>query len=161
MFVAACAAASCGGGPVPPSSPAPGPIGSPQSIEKRVVVGFSDHLVTSEVADEPAEQAIGLMNRTSLDQDAGMLFLFERRQSHGFYMKNTLIPLSIAYMRGVGRGRYEVVAILDMTPCPPQTVTCPTYPPGAAYDSALEVNRGWFSDNDVNVGDIATIDSSL
>lgn len=93
------------------------------------------------------------MFRERLDPDAGMIFLFDEREpvGSGFWMKNTLIPLSIAYMRRSGDG-FEVVAIMDMVPCPAETVTCPTYRPGTPYDAALEVNKGWFEVAGVEVG---------
>ncbi|MEX0874969.1 MAG: DUF192 domain-containing protein [Actinomycetota bacterium] len=124
------------------------------------LVSFGDEVVAAEIADEREEWSRGLMFRERLDPDSGMIFLFDRRRpaGNGFYMKNTLIPLSIAYMLRTGEGVFEIVAIKDMAPCPAETLTCPTYPPGAAYDAALEVNKGWFEAAGVEVGDDARVE---
>jgi uncharacterized membrane protein (UPF0127 family) len=94
--------------------------------------------LTVEVADEPDEWRVGLMHRRSLARNAGMLFLFPRPTRGGFWMKNTLIPLSIAFLDGRGR----ILRIMVMTPC--RADPCPTYDPKVAYRAALEVNRGSF-----------------
>jgi uncharacterized protein len=98
-----------------------------------------------EVADDEAERELGLMNRTKLGRDDGMVFLFPAPSSGGFWMKNTLIPLSIAFISGT-----RVVAVREMVPC--RADPCPSYMPGAEYDSAVEANRNWFPDHDVRVG---------
>jgi uncharacterized protein len=97
------------------------------------------------VADPPGRQQ-GLMHRTELAADAGMLFLFPDDRAGGFWMKDTLIPLSIAFMAADG----EVLAILDMEPC--EADPCPTYDPGVTYRTALEVNQGAFDDAGVDTG---------
>lgn len=138
-LVLALSLASCGGEPEPPPTP-----GTPV-----LSIGVDGGTATLgvEIADEPAERALGLMGRTSLPEDHGMVFLFERETSSGFWMKDTLIPLSIAFWDGDGR----IVAILDMTPC--EADPCPTYRPGVPYVGAVEVNRGWFERNGVGIGD--------
>jgi uncharacterized protein len=100
--------------------------------------------VAVEIADTRTEQARGLMERTELAQDAGMLFVLESEQSPGFYMENTLIPLSIAFMDAEGR----IVDIQDMQPLD-ETRHYPAEP--AQY--ALEVNQGFFAERGVQVGD--------
>ena len=105
-----------------------------------------------EIADDDTERQLGLMNRESLPDDAGMLFLFEEDVSFGFWMKNTLIPLSIAFADAEG----EIVRILDMEPC--ESDPCPVYEPEATYRSALEVNQGAFADWGVAEGDRLTLD---
>lgn len=95
------------------------------------------------------------MFRRQLGRNAGMLFVFEAPSTGGFWMKNTTIPLSIAYLRSTGTDSYEVLEILDMVPC--RADPCPSYPPKEAYDAALEVNRGWYADHGVRVGDTATV----
>ena len=94
--------------------------------------------LTVEVADEANEWRVGLMNRRSLAPNAGMVFLFPRSTRGGFWMKNTLIPLSIAFFDGRGR----ILRIMVMTPC--RADPCPVYDPRVAYRGALEVNRGSF-----------------
>ena len=94
--------------------------------------------VAVELADTPSERERGLMGRRSLDADAGMVFVFPEPVSGGFWMKDTLIPLSIAFYDQDGR----ILRILDMEPC--RQDPCPVYEPGVTYRGALEVNRGAF-----------------
>jgi uncharacterized protein len=94
--------------------------------------------VSVEVADEPDEWRVGLMHRRSLARNAGMIFVFPQPIRGGFWMKNTLIPLSIAFFDGRGR----ILRIMVMSPC--RADPCPTYDPKVAYKGALEVNRGSF-----------------
>lgn len=129
---------------------------------ERVQVRFDEGAeVRAEVAVTIAQLARGLMHREELGADDGMLFLFQKLHTDGFYMKNTLIPLSIAFMRRTTNRTYRVVAIRDMQPCPAETVTCPTYPSDAPYDAALEVNLGWFERNAVGVGATASVDGPI
>jgi uncharacterized protein len=76
-----------------------------------------------------------------------MLFLFPEAASGGFWMKNTLIPLSIAFADGEGR----ILRVLDMQPC--RADPCEVYEPGVSYRSALEVNQGAFAEWGVEEGD--------
>lgn len=85
------------------------------------------------------QQARGLMqvrDRT-LEGHDGMVFLFKELQQTGFWMRNTPMPLSLAYFDRAGR----VVSVTDMTPCA-DSPRCPEYRPGGPYASALEVPRG-------------------
>ncbi len=109
--------------------------------------------VPVEVADTQPEREVGLMGRESLPVDAGMLFLFDEDSLGGFWMKDTLIPLSIAFADAEG----TIVSILDMDPC--EADPCEIYDPGVAYRSALEVNQGAFDDWGVQVGDRLTLGS--
>ena len=160
--ICAVAVGACGtdGSPVGGTpTPAPGP--TPQAIDERVGVRFASATLRAEVADAPREWAIGLMHRTSLGADEGMLFVFDTERSGGFWMKDTLIPLSIAFMRSTGDGTYEVVDVLDMQPCPPGSSTypdCPSYTPTSSYDAALEAGAGWFADAGIGSGDSATVE---
>jgi uncharacterized protein len=108
--------------------------------------------VEVEVADTQAEREVGLMNRESLPEDTGMIFLFEEETSGGFWMKNTLIPLSIAFAGGDG----TILRILDMEPC--EADPCEIYDPGVFYASALEVNQGAFASWGVEEGDLLTLE---
>ena len=103
--------------------------------------------LTVEVADEPDEWRTGLMHRRSLARNAGMMFVFPQPIRGGFWMKNTLIPLSIAFFDRQGR----ILRIMVMTPC--RADPCPTYDPKVAYKGALEVNRGSFGRWGVRRGD--------
>ena len=103
--------------------------------------------VDVEVADDDEERSVGLMNRERLDPDAGMVFLWDEPLHATFWMKDTLIPLSIAFWND----RNEIVAILDMEPC--EAEPCPSYDPGVEFEGALEVNQGFFEEHGVELGD--------
>lgn len=108
--------------------------------------------VTLEIARSPEERSRGLMERETLAADAGMLFVYSnpRRADHGFWMYRTLIPLDIAYLDSNGLIR----AIRQMAPCPSdQGRDCPTYPAGAPFSLALEMNQGYFESRGIAVGD--------
>jgi uncharacterized membrane protein (UPF0127 family) len=108
--------------------------------------------VAVEIADTQDEREVGLMHREFLPDDAGMIFLFEEEITGGFWMKNTLIPLSIAFADGDG----TILRILDMEPC--EADPCEIYDPGVAYASALEVNQGAFASWGVEEGDPLTLE---
>jgi uncharacterized membrane protein (UPF0127 family) len=103
--------------------------------------------VTVEEADTPAERAHGLMGRTSLGTDEGMVFVFDGPTDGSFWMKDTLIPLSIAFWDEDGR----IVGIRDMEPCTADP--CPTYGSPEPYVGALEVDQGFFAEHGVVIGD--------
>lgn len=104
--------------------------------------------VEVEEADSPAEREQGLMGRTSLGAGEGMVFLFEDGPvTDRFWMKDTKIPLSIAFWAADG----SILAIHDMDPC--TTDPCPTYGAPAPYVGALEVDQGFFDEHGVHVGD--------
>lgn len=105
------------------------------------------HKVTAEVVVTPEQRAVGLMNRFSLKPDHGMLFVFERPEPLGFWMKNTFIPLSIAFIAADGR----IVNIEDMRP---QTEETHWSKGPALY--ALEMRKGWFAERGIGPG--ATVD---
>ena len=139
---------SCGGSSDPALDGAT-PSSSPTFRRGTAIIETDDGavLVEIEVADTPEQRSLGLMHRESLADDAGMVFVFFEDTSGGFWMKNTLIPLSIAFFDGTG----TIVKILDMDPC--DADPCPTYDPGTAYRGALEVNQGAFEDWAVEEGD--------
>lgn len=98
-----------------------------------------------EVAKTGEERAKGLMGRTSLAKNEGMLFVFETEGYHGFWMKNTLLPLSIAFIDREGR----IVWITDMSP-----LTLSVHDPPKPILYALEMNHGWFAANGIKAGDV-------
>jgi uncharacterized protein len=100
-----------------------------------------------EVADNDARREQGLMFRRRLAARTGMAFVWRRDVDGAFWMKNTQIPLSIAFYDARGR----IVRILDLAPCTADP--CPVYDPKATYRGALEVNRGAFRRWRVHVGD--------
>lgn len=105
-----------------------------------------------EVADSSEERARGLMFRDELPPDAGMVFLVEDATSGGFWMKNTRIPLSIAFWDR----KQRILSILDMEPC--QEDSCPVYYPGVTWTGAVEVNQGFFDLHGVQVGDLVRLE---
>jgi uncharacterized protein len=121
--------------------------GSHDSPRAVIKTGDDEVVVHVEIADTSAERARGLMGRTELADDAGMVFAFPQGSTTPFWMKDTLIPLSIAYYGADGR----IVRILDMEPC--RRDPCPVYDPHATYRGALEVNQGEFRRWGVEVGD--------
>jgi uncharacterized membrane protein (UPF0127 family) len=100
-----------------------------------------------EVADTPEERATGLMWREELAPYDGMAFVWTEPTTPTFWMKNTLIPLSIAFWDQDGR----IVAILDMEPC--EAGPCPSYDAGGSYVGAVEVEQGLFDERGIEVGD--------
>lgn len=93
------------------------------------------------------ELARGLMDVPELADGTGMLFDFGGERTGGFWMKDTLVPLDIAFAAEDG----EILSVLPMEPCPAEP--CPTYDPELAYRFALEVPFGWLAANDLGVGD--------
>ena len=106
--------------------------------------------VRVEIADSLSEQARGLMYRKSLGEDSGMLFVYRREQPLSFWMKNTRISLSIAYIDSKGR----ITDILDMKPLDDKP---PHYTSSEPVQYALEVNQGFFDEHGVKVGDHAEL----
>lgn len=107
--------------------------------------------VNVEIVDTPEARERGLMGRTSLDDDAGMLFVWDADASSAFWMKDTLIPLSVAFIAADG----TVLRILDMDPC--RADPCPVYDPRTSYRMALEAKQGAFAKWSVAPGDHARL----
>ena len=109
----------------------------------KITLTIGTHKVTAEVATTPEQRAQGLMNRFSLQPDHGMLFVFERAEPLAFWMKNTFVPLSIAFIGADGK----IINIEDMMP---QTETSHWSKGPALY--ALEMKKGWFAERGIGVG---------
>jgi uncharacterized membrane protein (UPF0127 family) len=92
--------------------------------------------IQAEVASTPQARQVGLMNRTSMPTDSGMLFVFDQKATHCFWMSNTKIPLAIAFLADDGK----IVNIEEM-----QAETLNNHCPKAPVRYALEMNRQWFS----------------
>ena len=107
----------------------------------KLTVGM--HLVRAEVAASMGTRMEGLMYRKSMPQGSGMVFVFEENAAHCMWMKNTLIPLSVAFIDEAG----AIINIADMTPHSEQS-HCATRP--ARY--ALEMNKGWFAQRGIRSG---------
>lgn len=101
-----------------------------------------------EVARTPEERGRGLMGRESLPADGGMLFVYQQLSHSRFWMKNTLVPLSIAFIAADG----TILGILDMEP-----QTEESHGIDEPYMYALEANQGWFEEHDVETGQHAEI----
>lgn len=107
----------------------------------RLTAGF--HLINAEVASTPEQRAIGLMHRPTMPANDGMLFVFERAGQQCFWMKNTMLPLSIAFLDDDG----TVVNIEEMKPH-----TLDSHCSARPVRFALEMNQGWFGKRAIKPG---------
>ncbi|MHB8859186.1 MAG: DUF192 domain-containing protein [Thermoleophilia bacterium] len=160
-------AGACGGGStasddaVPPStgsgtaptatatgSTSPASASSPlsASVIFHPAGGGRDAALLVEIARTDPEKARGLMYRTQLGTDAGMIFIWEQPVQDGFWMKNTPLPLSVAFITTDG----IIEDIQDMEP-----YTTQVHMPPGSYIYAVEANRGWFSGHGIKAGDSA------
>lgn len=112
-------------------------------------IKISGHEIKVEIAKTDEERSRGLMRRRQLDQNSGMLFIFDKDKLLSFWMKNTFIPLSIAFMSS----NCTIVDIQKMYPHSLLIKDLPTYTSKKPAKYALEVNQGWFSKNKIKVGD--------
>ena len=127
-----------------------GCIGQGESGDRIVMTNYRGGEVTVyvELAETPDEVTIGLMHRESLDEDAGMLFIFEDEDFRYFWMKNTLIPLDMIFIDST----LTIVDIKkDVQPC--EADPCPLYPSADIAMYVLEVNAGFSEKNGIGIGD--------
>jgi uncharacterized protein len=131
--------------------------GTPASCpQDQGTVSFSkDARLDVQVAADDASRDKGLMGVTTLPDNHGMAFRWDAPTDATFWMKDTLIPLSIAFVGQDGR----VVTIKEMTPCTGDP--CTTYAADAPYTMAIEANANWFEDHGITVGDPATFQPEL
>jgi uncharacterized membrane protein (UPF0127 family) len=101
--------------------------------------------IQAELADTPTAREIGLMNRSTLGSNSGMLFVFEQKAGHCFWMNNTKLPLSIAFIGDDGK----IVNIEEM-----QAETTNNHCPLANIRYALEMNQQWFAQRVITPGSI-------
>jgi uncharacterized membrane protein (UPF0127 family) len=101
--------------------------------------------IQAEVANTQQARQVGLMNRTSMPTDSGMLFIFDQKATHCFWMSNTKIPLAIAFLADDGK----IVNIEEM-----QAETLNNHCPKAPVRYALEMNRQWFSQRAIGPGNV-------
>lgn len=118
------------------------PQTGPQKLESIKLTG-GIHVISAELASTPEQREIGLMFRTSMGANEGMLFAFERAGQQCFWMKNTLIPLSVAFVADDG-------SIVNVEAMKPQTLDghCSTQP----VRFVLEMNDGWFAKRGIKPG---------
>jgi uncharacterized protein len=123
--------------------------GSPAAQELRTeTLTIRFFQVTAEIAQTPAQRAKGLMGRQSLPPNHGMLFVFEAPTRQCFWMRNTPLPLTIAFIDAKGK----ITSFADMTPFSDET-HCSTVP----VPFALEMEQGWFKKRGVLVGDSVSL----
>lgn len=126
----------------------------PRRPPSTVTFEGTDGVLHVELAQTNATRRRGLMGVESLPADEGMAFLFEEPVGSTFWMKDTVIPLSIAFVDEGGR----VIGVRDMEPC--EADPCPSYGVEEPYLLAVEANMGWFDDHGVEVGDRALLSVS-
>lgn len=145
ILVAVAFAGGCGGDDVPRASTLP--------VRTVSVTGEGATVrVSVEIASTERQRQQGLMFRKALEEDRGMLFLFGGDQDGGFWMKDTYVPLTIAYLDAAG----TVVALRDGVPLDTTILS-----PGAPYRYVLEVNRGWFERHGLGLGARVAIPEGL
>lgn len=111
---------------------------------ENTVLRIGAHTANVEIADTLPRQTLGLMGRTSLCTDCGMLFVFEQPERREFWMKNTLLPLSIAFIDAAG-------VIINIENMQPETIDIHFSQGPALY--ALEMKQGWFKHKGIAPGD--------
>lgn len=125
---------------------------TPHQYQVTVADDDSSRTVQVEVAATPQQRQQGLMWRQELDPDWGMLFVFPGPSAGGFWMRNTYVPLDIAYI-GIDGTVQEIRAAKPLD----ETVLTPTLP----YRYVLEVNQGWFEEHGLGVGSKVTLPENL
>jgi hypothetical protein len=130
---------------------APLPTGSDGAFLARITfvsADGNDLELLAEIADAPAERGRGLMSRQSLPDNQSMLFVYEQEGQYSFWMKDTPLPLSIAFIKGDGR----IVGIEEMEP-----LSLDGHSGDEPYLYVLEANQGWFTANGIAAGAQARI----
>ncbi|MBS0454573.1 MAG: DUF192 domain-containing protein [Proteobacteria bacterium] len=117
--------------------------GAPQMDLQRIRIGAGMYQIDAQVAAAPLERQIGLMYRKEMPQQEGMLFVFEQAAPQCFWMKNTLLPLTAAFVADDGR----IVNLVDMKP---QTTDNHCSEEPVRY--VLEMNQGWFAKKNIKKG---------
>lgn len=123
------------------------PVGGGAQDFPRISVSIGVHLVKAELAATQETRARGLMFREKLGQNEGMVFRFPAPRQVCMWMKNTLIPLSVAFIGADGR----IINIEDMRP---QTTDEHCSQQAALY--ALEMRQGWFKQRNIKPGELVS-----
>jgi uncharacterized protein len=126
----------------------------PATMSQGTVVFGRHGRLNVRIAETEQERQTGLMNVMALAPDDGMAFVFDEPVTTSFWMKDTLIPLSVAFVGQDGR----VVSTSDMQPC--EADPCPTYAASGPYILAVEANLGWFADHGIAPGDAAKLEQN-
>ena len=114
---------------------------------RTTTVKVGSHPLKVEVVANDADRSRGLMHRKSMGRNDGMLFIFDEAGYHSMWMKNTLIPLSVAFIDAQG----TILNVLDMEP---HTLNPNTSAGPSIY--AIETNKGWFAERRIQAGDKVT-----
>ena len=146
IFFAFLAFSVCGGDERPPT------LLQTRDLRITSIDGTHGETLVLELALTPAQRQQGLMHRQLMPEDAGMLFRFERQETGGFWMEQTFIPLTIAYLDEDG----TVLELRDGKPLD-RTILTPAQP----YRNTLEVNQGWFERHQLGVGAKLTLPPDL
>lgn len=126
-----------------PGDPASAQLGKPNTGLPVIKLTLEGHAIDAEVAATNERRTTGLMHRFSMPADHGMLFVFPAPRPQSFWMRNTFIPLSIAFIDTSGR----IVNIEDMAPQDDRS----TWSAGPAL-YALEMKKGWFAQKGIRPG---------
>lgn len=116
---------------------------SPQLDLPRVTLTAGMHLIQAQVATTPQQQAMGLMHRKEMPANEGMLFIFEQATRQCFWMQNTLLPLTAAFITDDG----TIVNLADMKP-----QTTESHCSARPVRFVLEMNQGWFAKRGLKAG---------
>jgi uncharacterized membrane protein (UPF0127 family) len=116
---------------------------SPQMDLPRIKISAGMHLIDTQIASTDEQRATGLMFRKDMPQTEGMLFIFEHPSQQCFWMKNTLLPLSAAFVADDG----TIVNLVDMKP-----QTTDSHCSNQAVRFVLEMNQGWFERKGIKAG---------
>jgi len=119
-----------------------------QSLDASNNIDIKNFLTEIEIVSKYEDRKKGLMFRSSIPKNYGMFFIWEYQKKQCMWMKDTFIPLDVAYINNKG----EILEIYDMVPLSKKSVCSRNY---AKF--ALEVNRGWFMDNNIDIGDVIDI----
>jgi len=118
--------------------------GQPQTDLPRTRLSAGLHQIDAQVANQPATRQIGLMHRKQMPQHEGMLFVFEQAQRQCFWMKNTLLPLTAAFIDDDG----TIVNLVNMKP-----LALDSHCSAKPVRFVLEMNQGWFAKKGLAAGD--------
>ena len=120
-----------------------------QLLPIKIKTATKEITIYVEIADNDTERSYGLMNRTTLAKDRGMIFVYNKEEAMAFWMKNTLIPLDVIFLN---RNK-EVVSAETMQPC--KADPCPSYYSKFPAQYAIEVNAGFVKENNIAYGNTA------
>ena len=120
------------------------PLSLADAAMRTTQLRIGKHTLKVEIAENDAQRARGLMHREKMPQDQGMVFIFEAPEYQSMWMKNTLIPLSVAFLDRDG-------VILNIADMQPQTLDSHMSAGPSLY--AIETNKGWFAERGIKAGE--------